>query len=273
MIYVIGSNGQVGLSLQKLGAAPLLCDLCDISSIEKELHNIKSGSVIINAAAYTAVDKAEDDSSNAFAVNADGVFNLAEVCKKYSLKLIHISTDYVFDGNTFEAYTEDSKTKPIGIYGMSKLAGEENLQINFDDFIIIRTSWVYSEYRTNFLKTMISLKSREAVSVVVDQIGTPTYAGDLAQVILMLAQNFDEHIGELYHYSNEGVCSWYDFAVEIFEILDTNTLVKPILSSEFPSKVRRPKISLLNKNKIKSNLNIQIPHWKESLKICLKNLS
>lgn len=273
MIYTLGPNGQLGLSLQKLGVAPIACDITDIDSLDRELKNISPGNFIVNSAAYTAVDKAEDDEKKAYLVNEVGVSNIAEVCNKYGLNLIHISTDYVFDGNTCEAYTERSVTNPIGVYGKSKLAGEVVLNTKFSDFIIIRTSWVYSEYRSNFLKTMLSLKDRETISVVYDQIGTPTYAADLASVIIKICDHFNEHKGQIYHYSNEGVCSWYDFAKEIFDQKQASVKVKAILSSDYPSKVTRPKVSLLSKEKIKKELNIEIPHWKESLKVCLKNLS
>ncbi|EQC43378.1 dTDP-4-dehydrorhamnose reductase [Bacteriovorax sp. Seq25_V] len=273
MIFVLGANGQLGLSLQKLGVQPIICDITDPQAIDKEFQSLSPGALIINAAAFTAVDLAEEDASRAFLVNQMGVKNIAKACEDYDLSLIHISTDYVFDGESSTPYTEYDGVNPKSVYGKSKLAGEDILLEEFSNFVIIRTSWVYSEYRSNFLKTMLKLKDRESLSVVYDQVGTPTYAGDLAVAILAATKKFSKIRGETFHYSNEGVCSWYDFAKEIFELSNIEMKINPIESRDYPQKASRPHYSVLNKKKIKESLNIEIPHWKESLKVCLKNLS
>ncbi len=273
MIFVLGANGQLGQSLQKLGVQPIICDITDSAALHREFQTLSPGALIINAAAFTAVDLAEEDASRAFLVNQIGVKNIATACEEFDLGLIHISTDYVFDGENSTPYTEFDGVNPKSVYGKSKLAGEDILLEEFSNFVIIRTSWVYSEYRSNFLKTMLSLKDRDGLSVVFDQVGSPTYAGDLALAILAAAKKYGKIRGETFHYSNEGVCSWYDFAKEIFELSQVEMKITPIESRDYPQKASRPHFSVLNKKKIKQTLNIEIPHWKESLKLCLKNLS
>jgi dTDP-4-dehydrorhamnose reductase len=231
----------------------------------------------VNCAAYTNVDKAEDDEALAYKLNATAPMLLAEAMKRRNGLLIHISTDYVFggnDGNLPKAETEH--TNPTGVYGSTKLAGERGVVSTGVNAIIIRTAWLYSEYGNNFVKTMINLMSqRDSIKVVYDQVGTPTYAGDLAKAILTILSHDISYIREnkgMYHFSNEGVASWYDFAVEIKNNANSACEVKPCLSSEFPSKVCRPPFSVLNKSKIKEIFNVTIPYWKDSLSKCMAQL-
>ncbi|MDO1512937.1 dTDP-4-dehydrorhamnose reductase [Maribacter confluentis] len=227
----------------------------------------------INCAAYTAVDNAESNHELAEQVNYVGAQNLAYACKDYNVTLIHISTDFVFDGKQTKFYTEEDLAQPLSVYGNTKLEGERAIVNILNEHFIIRTSWLYSEHGNNFLKTMLRLGSeRDELSVVVDQIGTPTYAGDLANVILDLIQKNAIFYG-LYHYSNEGVASWYDFAKSIFDISMTKLELSPIKSEAYPTPARRPAFSVMDKSKIKNKLNIKIPYWRDSLKIALKNLN
>ncbi|MHB1108008.1 MAG: dTDP-4-dehydrorhamnose reductase, partial [Lutibacter sp.] len=229
---------------------------------------------IINCAAYTAVDKAESEPKLANKINHLSVQHLAEAAKVYDCKFIHVSTDYVFDGTNFKPYTEIDKPNPQSVYGSTKLAGEMTLQkINSENAIIIRTSWVYSSYGNNFVKTMLRLGNERAeLGVIDDQIGTPTYAGDLAKAILEILPIIKNEEVEVYHYTNEGVCSWFDFAKAIFEYTNTNCKVNPISTAQYPTAAVRPHYSLLDKSKIKENFNVVIPYWKGSLKICLQKI-
>jgi dTDP-4-dehydrorhamnose reductase len=226
----------------------------------------------INCAAYTAVDQAEEDQNTAFLVNQVAVKGLAEICLKYHTTLIHISTDFVFDGNSSVPLTEDLQTNPVNIYGSSKLKGETEIQQLMENYYIIRTSWLYSEKANNFVKTMLKLaQTRSELTVIYDQIGTPTYAMDLARLITSIVKNDPKAYG-LYHYSNEGVASWYDFAKAVFEISQTDVKVLPVASSAFVTKAKRPHYSVLDKTKIKTALGIEIPYWRESLKTCINKL-
>ncbi|MFB9051992.1 dTDP-4-dehydrorhamnose reductase [Formosa undariae] len=226
----------------------------------------------INCAAYTAVDKSESDVDLARKVNKDGAKHLAIACKDNNVKLIHVSTDFVFDGKSSSLYSETDIAEPLGIYGLTKLEGEQAIQENLDAYFILRTSWLYSEHANNFMKTMLRLaETRPELSVVADQIGTPTYATDLAAVMLKIINDNSTNYG-LYHYSNEGVASWYDFADAIFEIADTKTKVFPINTEAYPTPAARPQFSVMDKSKIKEALNIEIPHWRVSLKQAIKNL-
>jgi dTDP-4-dehydrorhamnose reductase len=230
---------------------------------------------IINCAAYTAVDKAESEQKLADKVNHLAVKNLAMLSNEFGIKLIHISTDYVFDGTNFKPYTEDDTTNPQSVYGKTKLDGEKAiLEFNLKNSIIIRTSWVYSYYGANFVKTMLRLgKEKESLGVIFDQVGTPTYAKDLAKAIVDILPQIDNKKVEIYNYSNEGVLSWYDFAKEIMKMAKLDCKIKPIETIEYPTPAKRPHYSLLNKSKIKNDFDIIIPYWKDGLDDCLRRLN
>ncbi len=282
-ILVTGSNGQLGSELQQL--APTMdgmdflftdvdtLDICNKVAIEEFLAN-QPVDFIINCAAYTAVDKAEDDIEQCYAINRDAVRNLGEVAASIGCKVIHVSTDYVFNGKAYRPYTEDMQIAPNTIYGKSKAEGEEELLRVCMDAVILRTSWLYSAFGNNFVKTMLKLgKERETLSVIYDQIGTPTYAADLAVVILEIVRQAIEDESTFktgtYHFSNEGVCSWYDFAVAIHRLAGITCDVRPIESSAYPAKAPRPFYSVLNKAKLKATFHIPIAHWQDSLGKCI----
>ena len=281
-ILVTGANGQVGSEIRELSLENehkfFFTDSQDLDICDKErTENFCKENcvdIIINCAAYTAVDKAESESESADSVNHLAVKYLAEISKKQNIKLIHISTDYVFDGRNFKPYVETDASNPQGVYGKTKLDGENAmLKINPENSMIIRTSWVYSSYGTNFVKTMLRLgKERDELGVIFDQVGTPTYAGDLAETILAILPQLNNKNVELYHYSNEGVCSWYDFAKAIFELSEIGCDVNSIETKEYPTPAKRPHYSLLNKAKIKREYNITIPYWRDSLKECLMKM-
>ena len=281
-ILVTGSKGQVGSELQTLRKNYnynfFFTDrtILDITNKEEIENFTKENSidVIINAAAYTAVDKAEDDKESADKVNHLATKYLAETAKEYKIKFIHISTDYVFDGKNYKPYREDDITNPNGVYGATKLDGEKAMQhINPLNSIIIRTSWIYSSFGANFVKTMLYLgKERESLGVIFDQVGSPTYARDLARAILEIVPKIENDKVAIYNYSNEGVLSWYDFSKEIMKMAKIECQINPIETSEYPTPATRPHYSLLNKSKIKKEYNIQIPYWKDSLDKCLKIL-
>lgn len=277
-VLVTGAHGQLGSELNFVSS--LLeshsftfvsrqdLDISDESAV-RNLFAAHKFDVLINAAAYTAVDKAETDSDNAYKINLDAVGLLATVCKQHGCKFIHISTDFVFEGNQAHPLKEDDAVNPTGVYGASKLAGEELALQNNSDSLIIRTSWVYSSFGNNFVKTILRLcKERESLNVVFDQVGTPTYARDLAQVIIDIIQQPDWKPG-IYHYSNEGVASWYDFAVAIRDIAGLKTKLGPIESYQYPTPAVRPKYSVLNKKKFKDTFGIQVPYWRDSLVECM----
>ena len=282
-ILVTGANGQLGSELRELSVLYADYTFTFISRNELDLSNSdaiqhwfvdKTFDVIINCAAYTAVDKAESEQALAREINTTAVDTLARIAKEKDSSLIHVSTDYVFDGRNFKPYCETDPTDPQGVYGQTKLDGEQAmLAINPANSIIIRTSWVYSSFGNNFVKTMMRLgKEREELGVIYDQVGTPTFARDLAQVIMSIIQHptlKTQKTTEIYHFSNEGVCSWYDFAKTIFELSDIHCRVKPIETKDYPTPAKRPHYSLLNKAKIKSTYNISIPYWKDSLQVCL----
>jgi len=281
-ILVTGSNGQLGSEINELSQNYnynffFTCrDNLDITN-KKEIEDFCTTNkinTIINCAAYTAVDKAEDDETNANSVNNLAVQHLAQISKENDISLVHISTDYVFDGTNFKPYTEEDKVKPIGVYGQTKLDGENTLiEINPKNSIIIRTSWVYSSFGANFVKTMLRLsETRDELGVIFDQVGTPTYAKDLAKIILDILPNINSLHVEIFNYSNEGVCSWYDFTKSIFELEDITCKVNPIESKDYPTPVTRPHYSVLNKSKIKEKFNLEIPYWKDSLDECLKTM-
>jgi len=285
-ILVIGKNGQLGKSIHKLVANTKQNDNF-IFAGRKELdlsnkNNIAcyfQGNVfdiIINCAAYTAVDKAERERGLANQVNNLAVGQLAQIAKNQRAKLIHISTDYVFDGKSSQPYKEADKTNPINIYGKTKLAGEVILQrIMSINAIIIRTSWLYSEYGNNFVKTMLKLgKEKNEINIVSDQIGSPTYAGDLAEAILKIINNknyLEQQSTEIYHYSNEGEVSWFDFAKEIFKITKTDCKVKPITTDQYPTPAKRPENTTMSKTVIADSFGISIVPWRISLISFLKS--
>lgn len=282
-ILVTGANGQLGSELKDILGANneqvLYTDVAqlDITKLDLVRAFIKEHKVtdIINCAAYTAVDKAETDQDIAYMVNCIAPKNLATVAAEENCRLIHVSTDYVFSGEACTPYVESDPTSPLGVYGRTKLAGEEAVTDSGCDSVIIRTSWLYSAYGNNFVKTMMRLgKERDQLNVVFDQVGTPTYAGDLAVAIVKLIQSEElVDVSGLYHFSNEGVCSWYDFAQEIMDQENIACNVQPILSSQYPTPVRRPSFSVLDKAKIKKDFNITIPYWKHSLIMCLRKLN
>ena len=281
-ILVTGSMGQLGSEIKELSSNynynfffTTRGDI-DITSKEsiKEFCQTNNINVIINCAAYTAVDKAQSDIENADLVNRKAVKKLSIIAKELNIKLIHISTDYVFDGKNFKPYVEEFQTNPQSIYGKTKLDGEnEMIDINPLNSIIIRTSWVYSYYGNNFVKTMLRLgKEKEELGVIFDQVGTPTYAKDLAITILDIIPQIENSKVEIYNYSNEGVLSWYDFAKEIMKMAKLNCKINPIETYQYPTPAKRPHFSLLNKSKIKSKFNLEIPYWKDGLDDCLKRL-
>ena len=286
-ILVTGAYGQLGNEVRILSANYpeynfMFTDVDSLDITDKnELIDFVTGNdirYIINCAAYTAVDKAEDDSELCEKINATAVKNLGLVAAEAGAGIIHVSTDYVFDGTSCRPYSEEMPTKPCSVYGKTKLKGEKNLLKACPNAIIIRTAWLYSPFGNNFVKTMIKLGSeRESLNVIFDQVGTPTYALDLADAILKaMDQTIDtEHDkGGVYHFSNEGVCSWYDFTIKIHEIAGINTCkVNPIETKDYPTKAARTHYSVLNKTKIKQTFNITIPHWEASLKECIKELS
>lgn len=270
-VLVTGAKGQLGTELQNLLSNAVFADVEDLDITDElavkayiEDHGITT---IVNCAAYTSVDKAEDDTTTAYKVNVIGPENLA----KTGCKIVHISTDYVFDGKGYQPYHPNDETKPVSVYGKTKRAGEEAVINNAKVAVVIRTAWLYSAYGNNFVKTMRRLGAeKESLNVVADQIGSPTFARDLAQAIVTILPQMNESNKGIYHYTNEGVCSWYDFATEIMNLSGLKCKVNPVPSSAYPTKATRPFYSVLSKEKIKSVFNIEIPHWKESLVQCLK---
>ena len=284
-VLITGANGQLGTELKK--TAPVFSsfafesididtlDLTDQDAVKRyfDQHRVD---YLINCAAYTAVDKAETEPEKAFLINAEVPGMLQEICAGNRCRMIHLSTDYVFDGQACLPYVEADITAPQSVYAKSKLAGELEVMKNPDN-IIIRTSWLYAAKGANFLNTMLRLgKERESLNVVFDQIGTPTSAADLANAILSVCDQIDsgnKEAGGIYHYSNEGVCSWYDFAVEIMEVAGLKCTINPITSHQYPSPVKRPAYSVLNKTKIKAAFRLEIPHWKKSLGKVIKSIT
>jgi dTDP-4-dehydrorhamnose reductase len=282
-ILITGANGQLGSELKALEQtyATYNFHFTDYEALDITNHTavdvfVKAAniSVIINCAAHTAVDKAESELEMSTKLNHLAVENFAEIAKKNNIQLIHISTDYVFDGTNYIPYTENDKTNPQSVYGSTKLAGELAVQrINPANSIIIRTSWVYSSFGNNFVKTMLRLgNEKKELGVIVDQIGTPTYAKDLAKVLLEIIPKLNNKQVEVYHFSNKGVCSWYDFAKTIFDLKEIDIKVNAIETSQYPTAAKRPFYSVLNKNKIENTFQIEIPYWRDSLKECLQKL-
>lgn len=280
-ILVTGANGQLGQCLQKISEKFeeyefifTDYDTLDITNREEisKFFWQNEPNVCINTAAYTAVDLAENDEEKAFLINADGAENLAAICGENNVQFIHISTDYVFDGEKNLAYTEEDFTNPIGVYGASKLAGDE-LSINVNsDTIILRTSWVYSEYGKNFVKTMLNLfETKDELSIVADQFGQPTYAIDLAKAIMKIIDS-QKYVSGIYNFSNYGKISWYQFAQKIAEISGSKIKLTPINTYQYPTPAKRPKNSTLNLEKIEKTYNIKIKPWEKSIEECIQNL-
>lgn len=281
VVLVTGANGQLGQAIQSISGNYSEIDFvfCDSSSLDitnsenvNQVFEKVKPNYCINAAAYTAVDKAESEQEKAISINVIGAKNLSEACKENNTILVHVSTDFVFDGNKNTPYLEEDIPNPTGVYGQTKLDGEKAIQETFDNYFIIRTSWVYSQFANNFMKTMIRLGSeRDNLSVVNDQIGTPTNAIDLAEVLIKICtiynlQSTPHNLFGIYNFSNEGQCSWYDFAKKIFEINKIKIDLQPIPTSNYPTSAKRPAFSVLDKTKIKRVFGLQINNWEDSLK-------
>lgn len=285
-ILITGADGQLGSEIKELSDGITGwtffftdADSLDITSeMETETFFQRvQPDIVINCAAYTNVDKAESEPETAERINSEAAGILARMALKYHSQLIHISTDYVFDGHLCSPYIETDLENPQNSYGKSKLAGEKIILKENSDSVIIRTSWLYSSYGNNFVKTMLKLgRDCNNVKVIYDQTGTPTYARDLANVLIRLSEIYKNDpvsfIPGIYHYSNEGVASWFDFAKAVFEISETDCTILPVLTEEFQSDAKRPHYTVLNKSKIKTTFNIEIPYWKDSLKDCLSKI-
>jgi dTDP-4-dehydrorhamnose reductase len=281
-ILVTGANGQLGREMQVIAAAYPACNFLFVSretlSIEdaaavKDYLDLHTVNVLVNCAAYTAVDKAESEPVKAFAVNGYAVGTLATVCREKNIGFIHISTDYVFDGTATTPYKENDPVHPIGVYGASKLKGEELALQNNPASIIIRTSWVYSSFGNNFVKTMLRLmKERSSINVVDDQLGCPTYAADLAAAVMQIIAGETQTPG-IYNFSNSGIINWFQFASAIKELSGSSCIVHPIPSSQYPTPAKRPAYSVLDTEKIQTVFGVTVPAWKQSLERCLQILN
>ena len=285
-ILVTGANGQLGHEMQRVAKSSnhnyIFTDVADgyekldITNIEEIRNMVKNNNVdiIVNCAAYTNVDKAESDYDTANLINNTAAGNLATAMKEAGGTLIHISTDYVFQGDRNTPCQEDWTTNPLGVYGKTKLAGEAAIATTGCNSIIIRTAWLYSQWGKNFVKTMQSLTAtHDTLKVVFDQVGTPTFAGDLADTIAHIINTGQTNKTGIYHFSNEGVCSWYDFAKMICKLSGNTCDISPCYSEEFPSPVKRPHFSVLDKRKIKETFGIKVPYWTDSLEVCIKQLA
>ena len=285
-ILVTGSNGQLGKELRLLSTSFTEFDFLFTGRHELPVDNFNAVRnyfaqetihYCINCAAYTTVDKAESAKDQAYCINADGAGNLALICKENSTRFIHLSTDFVFGGNTAIPYKEGDQTNPLNVYGMSKLRGEELVSKNNPGTIIIRTSWLYSSFGNNFVKTMLRLmREKESINVVEDQHGCPTYAADLAKAILQIISNLplkEHEKSGIYHYANTGIMSWFEFAKEIKELTGSKCIVNAIAASQYPAEAKRPFFSALDTNKIQKEFGIIIPGWKSSLLRCLQTLT
>lgn len=282
-ILITGCNGQLGNEFQKIANSEVdfkwfftdidTLDICDSAKVNDFIaHN--NIDICINCAAYTAVDKAEDEEDKARLINSDAVKILADACKLHNITLIHISTDYVFDGTLEYPYKEDDIVSPNSVYGKTKAEGEQNIIKSGCSYIIVRTSWLYSSFGNNFVKTMLRLGSeRQFVNVVSDQNGNPTWAYDLACAILILIQRVNNNVQEIFHYSNEGIIPWNNFAEAIFGISGKECEVRPISTQEYGCKANRPLFSALDKTKIKEYTGIKIPFWRDSLIKCIEEIN
>jgi dTDP-4-dehydrorhamnose reductase len=280
-LLIIGSSGQLASELRAIGSSfdfeYKFYAKEDINIKSKDDLRVKIGefkpNFIINCAAYTAVDKAESEKEEAFAINEEAIKNIAEICTESDIHLVHISTDFVFDGRKMNPYQANDAVNPLSVYGESKLKGEEAITNSGCDYTIIRTSWLYSSFGANFVKTMIRLgKEKESLNVVNDQIGSPTYARDLAQFILENILEFPKFSRELYHFSNDGAISWYDFAAEIMKIYPLACTINPIPTSEYPTPAMRPKYSVMDKSKIVQHYKTELKQWEISLNECIRLL-
>ncbi len=280
-ILITGANGQLGNEMRLVSEKNTQhsyfftdVDTLDITDMAALNAYVQANAIncIVNCAAYTAVDKAEDDEELCYKINAQAVQNLGEVAEANQALMIHVSTDYVFDGTGHKPYTEDMDVCPTNVYGRSKLAGEQLLLKACPNAVVVRTSWLYSSFGNNFVKTMMRLGAeRDALNVIFDQVGTPTYAADLAEAIFSIIAT-DKIVPGIFHFSNEGVCSWYDFTISILKNSGITCAVSPIESAAYPVRTPRPHYSVLNKAKIKSAYNIEIPHWETSLVQCINRL-
>ncbi len=281
-VLVTGANGQLGSEIKKISENSEFkfyftdIETLDISKEALIEEYVKSNKInwIINCAAYTAVDLAEKEIQKAELINVNGTRNIAKIAVKYDIKIIHISTDFVYDGENNIPYDESDKATPLSFYGKTKLYGEMEIKKAMKNYIIIRTSWLYSSYGKNFVKTIINLaKEKEEINVVFDQIGTPTYANDLADCIIEMIKSHEikglKFTEGIYHYSNEGVASWYDFAKAIVKESKIKCKINPIETKDFPTLAKRPNYSVLNKKKIREKYNIEIPYWLDSLENCI----
>ena len=283
-VLVTGANGQLGRSIRQLSAMHRgldfiftdidTLDLCNREAVLSfaETHPVD---FIVNCAAYTAVDRAEEEEEQCRKINTDAVAYLGEAAQRIGARILHVSTDYVFDGNACQPYKESDPVAPTSVYGRTKLAGEKALLAVCPEAVIVRTAWLYSEYGHNFVKTMLRLGAeRPEIRVVNDQVGTPTYAGDLASAVMEILESDlrGERKAGLYHYSDEGVCSWYDFAHEVIRLAGLPATVVPIPTREYLTAATRPAYSVLSKEKIKQAYGLQIPHWADSLRVCLANM-
>jgi dTDP-4-dehydrorhamnose reductase len=279
---VLGASGQLGQCLKAVAAERKIDflefpdenegNILDAEGLKVLFERVQP-KYVINCAAYTAVDKAEDEIDTCRAVNKTGALNIALLCKALGIVMIHVSTDFVFKGDVLELLKENDLAEPISIYGLTKLEGEQDIVANLPEHIILRTSWLYSECANNFVKTMLRLGAdRDELSIIADQIGSPTYAIDLAGAILDIIASGKDHYG-IYHYSNEGSISWFDFAKAIFDISGTKVKVNPIPTSAYPTKATRPKFSVMDKSKIKGVFGIDVPYWRDSLIKCIDKLT
>jgi dTDP-4-dehydrorhamnose reductase len=277
-ILVLGGTGQLGQCLQKVAsernitsitfADEIVGNILDMEVLEK-LFNQKNPTFVINCAAYTAVDKAEDEVDLSRKINRNGAENIAKLCVKFDATMLQISTDFIFEGNISALLTETDPTVPISIYGLTKLEGEKAVKAVLAKHYIVRTAWLYSEFAGNFMKTMLRLGTEhDSLGIIADQVGSPTYGVDLAGALLDIIVSEKEAYG-IYHYSNEGAISWYDFAQAIFELGNVDVIVNPLKTSEYPTKATRPAFSVMDKTKIKTTFGIKVPYWRDSLKIAL----
>ena len=277
-ILVLGGTGQLGQCLQKVAsqraitsityADEFVGNILDMKVLE-DLFTQEKPQYVINCAAYTAVDKAEDEVDLSRKINRDGAENIAKLCEKFGATMLQVSTDFIFEGNIPILLNETHPTEPISVYGLTKLEGEKAVSDSLIEHYIIRTAWLYSEFANNFMKTMIKLGTdRDSLGIIADQIGSPTYGVDLAGALLDIIASEKKAYG-IYHYSNEGAISWYDFAQAIFELGNIDVIVNPLKTSEYPTKAARPAFSVMDKTKIKTTFGIKVPYWRDSLKIAL----
>ena len=277
-ILVLGGTGQLGQCLQKVAteraitsitfADEFVGNILNMEVLEK-LFIQEKPEFVINCAAYTAVDKAEDEVDLSRKINRDGAENIAKLCLKFDATMLQVSTDFIFEGNVPSLLTETDPTIPISIYGLTKLEGEKAVESVLEKHFIVRTAWLYSEFAGNFMKTMLRLgKERDSLGIIADQIGSPTYGVDLAGALLDIIGSEKKAYG-IYHYSNEGAISWYDFAQAIFELGKVDVIVNPLKTSEYPTKATRPAFSVMDKTKIKTTFGIKVPYWRDSLKIAI----